>query len=152
MTKKVLVHRDFHIDNLFYLKNRKGLKACGLIDFQDAVIGPSSYDLASLLEDARRNVNTKVVSKMYNKFVKKLSKEQKEIFIKEYKILATNRHLKVIGIFTRLYAHDKKRSYLNHIPRLWKLIEYNLNFYSLIELKKWINEFFPKKFRIKPKL
>ena len=152
MTKKVLVHRDFHIDNLFYLKNRKGLKACGLIDFQDAVIGPSSYDLASLLEDARRNVNTKVVSKMYNKFVKKLSKEQKEIFIKEYKILATNRHLKVIGIFTRLYARDKKRSYLNHIPRLWKLIEYNLNFYSLIELKKWINEFFPKKFRIKPKL
>ena len=152
MTKKVLVHRDFHIDNLFYLKNRKGLKACGLIDFQDAVIGPSSYDLASLLEDARRNVNTKVVSKMYNKFVKKLSKEQKEIFIKEYKILATNRHLKVIGIFTRLYARDKKKSYLKHIPRLWNLIEQNLDFYSLIELNKWINEFFQKKFRIKPKL
>ena len=150
--KKVLVHRDFHIDNLFFLKDRKGLKACGLIDFQDAVIGPSSYDLVSLLEDARRNVNKEIIFKMYNKFVKKLSKEQKENFIKEYKILAINRHLKVIGIFTRLYIRDKKKFYLKHIPRLWKLIEYNLNFYSLSELNKWINEFFPKKFRIKPKL
>ena len=151
-TKKVLVHRDFHIDNLFFLKDRKGLKACGLIDFQDAVIGPASYDLVSLLEDARRNVNKEVIFRMYNKFVRKLSKKQKEDFIKEYKILATNRHLKVIGIFTRLCKRDKKNSYLKHIPRLWKLIEYNLNFYSLSELNKWINEFFPKKFRIKPKL
>jgi len=151
-TKKVLVHRDFHIDNLFFLKDRKGLKACGLIDFQDAVIGPTSYDLVSLLEDARRNVNKEIIFKMYNKFVRKLSKKQKEDFIKEYKILATNRHLKVIGIFTRLCKRDKKNSYLKHIPRLWKLIEYNLNFYSLSELNKWINEFFPKKFRIRPKL
>ncbi len=151
-TKKVLVHRDFHIDNLFFLKDRKGLKACGLIDFQDAVIGPTSYDLVSLLEDARRNVNKEVIFKMYNKFVRKLSKKQKEDFVKEYKVLAINRHLKVIGIFTRLCKRDKKNSYLKHIPRLWKLIEYNLNFYSLSELNKWINEFFPKKFRIKPKL
>jgi len=151
-TKKVLVHRDFHIDNLFFLKDRKGLKACGLIDFQDAVIGPTSYDLVSLLEDARRNVNKEIIFKMYNKFVRKLSKKQKEDFVKEYKVLATNRHLKVIGIFTRLCKRDKKNSYLKHIPRLWKLIEYNLNFYSLSELNKWINEFFPKKFRIRPKL
>ena len=151
-TKKVLVHRDFHIDNLFFLKDRKGLKACGLIDFQDAVIGPTSYDLVSLLEDARRNVNKEVIFKMYNKFVRKLSKKQKEDFVKEYKVLAINRHLKVIGIFTRLCKRDKKNSYLKHIPRLWKLIEYNLNFYSLSELNKWINEFFPKKFRIRPKL
>ena len=47
--KQVIVHRDFHIDNLFFLKKRKGLKSCGLIDFQDAVLGPSSYDLLSLL-------------------------------------------------------------------------------------------------------
>ena len=151
-TKEVLVHRDFHIDNLFFLKDRKGLKACGLIDFQDAVIGPTSYDLVSLLEDARRNVNKEVIFKMYNKFVRKLSKKQKEDFVKEYKVLAINRHLKVIGIFTRLCKRDKKNSYLKHIPRLWKLIEYNLNFYSLSELNKWINEFFPKKFRIRPKL
>ena len=77
-TKKVLVHRDFHIDNLFFLKDRKGLKACGLIDFQDAVIGPSSYDLLSLLEDARRNVRSKMLFlKCIDKFVKKLSRKAK---------------------------------------------------------------------------
>ena len=151
-TKKVLVHRDFHIDNLFFLKDRQNLKACGLVDFQDAVIGPSSYDLISLLEDARRDVDKKIIIKMYNKFVKKLSKNQKKDFIKEYKVLAINRHLKVIGIFTRLYMRDKKKFYLNHIPRLWKLIEHNLDFYSLSEINKWINKFFPKKFRIKPKV
>ena len=151
-TKKVLVHRDFHIDNLFFLKDRQNLKACGLVDFQDAVIGPSSYDLISLLEDARRDVDKKIIIKMYNKFVKKLSKNQKKDFIKEYKVLAINRHLKVIGIFTRLYIRDKKKFYLNHIPRLWKLIEHNLDFYSLSEINKWINKFFPKKFRIKPKV
>ena len=99
-TKKVLVHRDFHIDNLFFLKDRKNIKACGLIDFQDAVIGPSSYDLMSLLEDARRDVNQNIIDKMYRKFIKKLSKKEEKYFVKEYKILAINRHLKVIGIFS----------------------------------------------------
>ena len=151
-TKKVLVHRDFHIDNLFFLKNRKNLKACGLIDFQDAVIGPSSYDLVSLLEDARRDVNKNIIHKMYKKFVKNLSKKDEVNFYKEYKVLAVNRHLKVIGIFSRLYMRDKKESYLKHIPRLWRLVEEGLCFDSLSELNKWINKFFPKKFRIKPRI
>ena len=54
-SKQVMVHRDFHIDNLFFLKDRKGIQQCGIIDFQDAVVGPQAYDLVSLLEDARRN-------------------------------------------------------------------------------------------------
>ena len=102
-TKKVIVHRDFHIDNLFFLKKRQGISACGLIDFQDAVAGPSSYDLLSLLQDARRNVNKDLAAQMYNKFVKNLSKKKKNIFKKEYEILAAQRHVKVIGIFTRLF-------------------------------------------------
>ena len=108
-------------------------------------------DLLSLLEDARRDVDQDVVDKMYRKFIKKLSTKDEEKFNKEYKILAINRHLKVIGIFSRLYMRDKKKSYLKHIPRLWRLIEENLSFNSLNELNKWINKFFPKKFRIKPK-
>ena len=151
-TKKVLVHRDFHIDNLFFLQNRKKIKACGLIDFQDALIGPSSYDLMSLLEDARRNVNKIIILKMYKKFVKNLSTKNKENFSKEYKVLAANRHLKVIGIFTRLSVRDKKKNYLKHIPRLWRLLENNLEDNSLFKLNNWINKYFPKKFRIVPKV
>ena len=146
------MHRDYHIDNLFFLKNRKNLKACGLIDFQDAVIGPSSYDLVSLLEDARRDVNKNIIHKMYKKFVKNLSKKDEVNFYKEYKVLAVNRHLKVIGIFSRLYMRDKKVSYLKHIPRLWRLVEEGLCFDSLSELNNWINKFFPKKFRIKQRI
>ena len=104
---------------------------------------PYKYDYAN---------NTLHRTEVINGNLTELLISQKENFIKEYKILATNRHLKVIGIFTRLCKRDKKNSYLKHIPRLWKLIEYNLNFYSLSELNKWINEFFPKKFRIRPKL
>ena len=151
-TKKVLVHRDFHIDNLFFLKDRKKLKACGLIDFQDAVIGPETYDLVSLLEDARRNVNQKIINKMYSKFEKRIPKKKKENFFKEYNTLAINRHLKVLGIFTRLSIRDKKKNYLKHIPRLWRLTEKNLSYNLLPELNDWINEFFPKKFRITPKV
>ena len=151
-TNKVLVHRDFHIDNLFFLKNRENIKSCGLIDFQDAVIGPSSYDLLSLLEDARRNVNKKIINRMYDKFTKKFSKKEKEIFLNEYKVLAVNRHLKVLGIFTRLFLRDKKKSYLKHIPRLWKLVEYNLESEPLIKLSDWIKKYFPKKIRKKPKV
>ena len=52
-----LVLRDFHVDNLMRLSERDGLKACGLLDFQDAVAGPAAYDVMSLLEDARRDVS-----------------------------------------------------------------------------------------------
>ena len=151
-TKKVLVHRDFHIDNLFFLKDRKKLRSCGLIDFQDAVIGPSSYDLLSLLEDARRDVDKKIIYRMYNKFTKKFTNKDKEIFNKEYKMLAVHRHLKVIGIFSRLSMRDKKNNYLKHIPRLWRLIEANLNSKMFIELNDWINNFFPRELRVKPKI
>lgn len=148
-TKKVIVHRDFHIDNLFFLKKRQGINACGLIDFQDAVVGPSSYDLLSLLQDARRNVNKDLAMQMYNKFVKKLGKKKKEIFKTEYEILAAQRHVKVIGIFTRLFLRDKKKQYLKNIPRLWKMLENNLESKNLLKLKLWMDEYFPKKYRIK---
>ena len=151
-TEKVVVHRDFHIDNLFFLKRREGINACGLIDFQDAVVGPASYDLLSLLEDARRTVNKKIVMQIYNQFVKNLSNKKKKIFKIEYEILAAQRHTKVIGIFTRLFLRDKKKKYLKNIPRLWKMLENNLESEKLLELKLWFDEYFPKKYRIKPKI
>ena len=57
--KKSIVLRDFHIDNLFWLKDRDGIKKIGLIDFQDALIGHPCYDLVSLLQDVRVNITDK---------------------------------------------------------------------------------------------
>ena len=149
-TKKVLVHRDFHIDNLFFLRDRKKVKACGLIDFQDSVIGPSTYDLVSLLEDARRDVDNRIRKKMFQKYLKNNQIKNKENYLNEYKVLAINRHLKVIGIFTRLFVRDNKKNYLKHIPRLWKLIEKNSNFIFLNQINEWLNEYFPKRKRTIP--
>ena len=150
-SKQVIVHRDFHIDNLFFLKDRRGIQQCGIIDFQDAVVGPQAYDLVSLLEDARRNVNKRICNQMYTKFVNTLNKNDRQKFKKEYQILATNRHIKVIGIFTRLFIRDRKKEYLKHIPRLWNLLEKNLKSKHLLNLKLWFDEYLPKKYRIKPK-
>ena len=149
--KKVIVHRDFHIDNLFFLKDRIGIQKCGLIDFQDAVVGPRAYDLVSLLEDARRDVNKRIYNQIYTKFENTLNKNDKKRFKKEYQILAANRHIKVIGIFTRLFMRDGKKKYLKHIPRVWRLLEKNLESTNLLSLKLWFDEYFPKKYRIKPK-
>ena len=74
----------------------------------------------------------------------------KENYLNEYKVLAINRHLKVIGIFTRLFVRDNKKNYLKHIPRLWKLIEKNSNFIFLNQINEWLNEYFPKRKRTIP--
>ncbi len=122
-----------------------------MIDFQDSVIGPSTYDLVSLLEDARRDVNEEIKKEMFIKYLKKIRIENKKNFLNEYKVLSLNRHLKVIGIFTRLFLRDSKKSYLKHIPRIWNLIEKNSNLVFLNEINEWLNKYFPKNKRITPK-
>ena len=57
-----MVLRDYHVDNLMVLAERDGVRRCGLLDFQDAVVGPASYDLVSLLQDSRRNISDETTS------------------------------------------------------------------------------------------
>ncbi|MBL8630452.1 MAG: phosphotransferase, partial [Rhodospirillaceae bacterium] len=64
-----LVLFDYHVDNLLGLFQRPGMKACGILDFQDAVAGPITYDLMSLLEDARRDINPELVSRMKARYL-----------------------------------------------------------------------------------
>ena len=79
---QVLVHRDYHIDNLFYLPKRKGALKCGLIDYQDAIIGPCVYDLVSLTQDARIDVSRNLESTLVNYYLSlNLKINQKLFFI-----------------------------------------------------------------------
>ena len=64
-----LVLRDYHIDNLIHMEKREGIKACGLVDFQDAVKGPVTYDLVSLVEDARRDVSVEVARAVKQRYL-----------------------------------------------------------------------------------
>ena len=96
--RTVLVLRDYHVDNLMVLAERDGIRRCGLLDFQDAVVGPASYDLVSLLQDSRRNISDEITSLMLDRYFDGVEGvENRNNFMKSYNILGTQRALKVFG-------------------------------------------------------
>ena len=147
---ETMVLRDFHVDNLMRLE-RPGIAACGVLDFQDAVAGPITYDLMSLLEDARRDIDPLLVAGLKRRYLDAFPALSPVRFEASWRILAAQRHAKVIGIFTRLLRRDGKAVYLPHIPRVWRLLEQALEHPQLTPLKLWLNEMIPKSMRGVPK-
>jgi len=136
---KVFIHRDYHIDNLFFLEDRKGHLQCGWIDYQDALVGPCVYDLVSLTQDARIDVNKDVEDFIIGYYLRNFGKINKEHFLFSHSTLAIQRHLKVLGIFSRLAKRDKKNNYLCHIPRVLRMLKLNLfkdEFFGLYKILK----------------
>jgi N-acetylmuramate 1-kinase len=142
-----LVLRDYHVDNLMLLPNRQGTTACGLLDFQDAVIGPTSYDLVSLLEDARRDVPGAVSEAMRARYLAAFPALDREAFLASYAVLGAQRNCKIVGIFTRLCVRDGKPAYLVHIPRVWRLIEHALGNPVLAPMSRWLDRHIPPALR-----
>ncbi|NQV44430.1 MAG: phosphotransferase, partial [Rhodospirillales bacterium] len=97
-----LVLRDYHVDNLMVLEGRCGAARAGLLDFQDAVIGHPSYDLVSLLEDARRDVSDNLTQAMKDRYRAALPAQADETLGPWYAILGVQRHARVAGVFVRL--------------------------------------------------
>ena len=145
-----LVLRDFHIDNLMWLVDRNGNRACGLLDFQDAVAGPAAYDLMSLLEDARRDIAPDLIANMIGRYLAAFPNLNRDAFRTVFAILAAQRHAKVIGIFTRLCVRDAKSAYLLHIPRAWRLLDASLKHPALDAVAAWFAEHVPTNLRITP--
>lgn len=113
---KVLVHRDYHSRNLMQDKNSDEL---GVIDFQDALIGAYTYDLVSLVRDAYIDVNESWVNRQIEYFYNLVQPNTDlHAFTKEVNIMGVQRHLKVLGIFIRLYQRDGKEKYLGNIPKV----------------------------------
>ena len=148
---QTLVLRDFHVDNLVLMEEREGIAACGLLDFQDAVIGHPAYDLMSLLEDARRDINPQLKAEMLTRYHSGIGTKNIESFNSAFAILAANRHAKVIGIFTRLFVRDNKPVYLVHIDRVWKLLEQSLAHPALAPVNAWFKKYVPAEMRVTPK-
>lgn len=121
-----LVLRDFHVDNLMLLKGREGLAACGLLDFQDALIGPPAYDLVSLLEDARRDIDPARADRLYRRYCAAIGDLDEASLAASYAALGAQRHAKVAGIFLRLLRRDGKSAYLKHVPRVLALLDRQL--------------------------
>lgn len=133
-----LVLRDYHVDNLMLLKDGEGIGRCGLLDFQDALIGQCSYDLMSLLEDARRDVPEELKQHLYDRYVQAMGPGfDKDGFDYAFRVLAAQRHAKVLGIFVRLHERDGKDRYLQFIPHVHKLFMQAVNDPALAPLKQW---------------
>ena len=126
-----LVLRDFHADNLMVLNNKNGFEAVGLLDFQDALIGSCAYDLLSLLEDARREVDEKNKQKLFDYFISKAN-YNREDFLTDYEIISLQRNIKILGIFARLSVRDGKNQYINFMPRVKNFVEQRLEKTNLI--------------------
>jgi len=147
---ETLVLRDYHVDNLMIVPGRAALASCGLLDFQDAVTGPVSYDVVSLLEDARRDVADTVRSAMRARYLAAFPNLDPRAFDRSMAILGAQRHCKVIGIFARLKLRDGKPIYLDHIPRLWRLLERSFDHPALVSMRELLARALPPERRVVP--
>jgi aminoglycoside/choline kinase family phosphotransferase len=145
-----LVLRDYHVDNLMVLAGRQGIDSCGLLDFQDALCGPVTYDLVSLLQDARRDIAPALEQNMMERYLAACPARDRAAFDLSYTVLGVQRAAKIIGIFTRLSRRDGKHGYLRHIPRVWRLLERNLRHPRLAALEAWFDRVLPPDLRRQP--
>lgn len=145
-----LVLRDYHVDNLMLLDGRADIAACGLLDFQDAVIGPRSYDLVSLLEDARRDIAPELAAAMLERYLAAFPELDRAAFLDSYAVLGAQRAAKIIGIFIRLDWRDSKPHYLHHIPRVWRLLQADLAKPALAPVRAWFDRHVPVAERTAP--
>lgn len=133
-----LVLRDYHAENLIYLPERRGEAAVGLLDFQDALFGHPAYDLVSLLEDARRNVDRKLAIPLKARFVERAGIGDAAGFDAAYAVLGAQRNAKILGIFVRLALRDGKQRYLGMLPRVARHFVGDIQHPALMELNLWI--------------
>ncbi|MEQ8666892.1 MAG: phosphotransferase [Rhodospirillales bacterium] len=140
---ETLVLRDYHVDNLMLIDGREGLSSCGLLDFQDAVIGHPAYDLMSLLEDARRDIDDDLRDHLRQRYAAARPEAASPDFEQWFTVLAAQRHAKVIGIFTRLKVRDGKPVYLPHIPRVLGLLRRALRHPALAPVAGWCTDHMP---------
>ena len=135
------VLRDYHSPNLLWLGDRQDIGRIGVVDFQDAVIGPAAYDVASLLQDARVDVPEALELLLLGRYVRARLADDKRFdagaFAQLYATLAAQRATKVLGIFARLNARDGKPQYLRHIPRIWRYLQRSLAHPALESLRGW---------------
>ncbi|MCQ0987774.1 tRNA (adenosine(37)-N6)-threonylcarbamoyltransferase complex ATPase subunit type 1 TsaE [Jiella marina] len=134
-----LVLRDFHSPNVIFRPEADGLLKIGLIDFQDALLGPSAYDVASLAQDARVDVSPELEATLTAAYVRARREADPDFndfgFERDYAIMAAQRASKILGIFVRLLERDGKPQYLRHIPRIKGYLTRSLGHPSLSALR-----------------
>ena len=133
----VTVLRDYHAENVMLVRGREGIAHFGLLDFQDALGGHPAYDLASVLEDARRDVAPAIERAMIDRYM--AATGQGAAFEQAYWALAAQRNTRILGVFTRLWKRDNKPHYRRFQPRMWGLLERDLAQPGLEPVQAWFD-------------
>jgi N-acetylmuramate 1-kinase len=144
----VTVLRDFHAENVMLVDGLEGVARFGLLDFQDAVAGHPAYDLASVLEDARRDVPAAIERAMIDRYV--AATGHGEQFERAFWALAAQRNTRILGVFTRLWKRDDKPHYRRFQPRMWGLLERDLEHPQLKPVADWFDANIPPERRRDP--
>jgi len=140
----VFIHRDYHAENLLWLPQRQGLARVGLLDFQDALRAHPSWDLSSLLQDARREVPAELEQAMVARYLAARPELDREAFLADYAGLAALNASRILGIFARLIRRDGKPRYAAFIPRMQRMLARNLANPELSALRAWFEAHAPE--------
>jgi tRNA threonylcarbamoyl adenosine modification protein YjeE len=144
---KTWVLRDFHSPNLVWLGERDSIARVGVIDFQDAVLGPAAYDLVSLLQDARIDVPEVLELTLFSRYIKARREADASFdpaeFAALYAIMSAQRNTRLLGTFARLNRRDGKPQYLRHQPRIWTYLNRSLAHPALAPVRAWYEAHVP---------
>lgn len=138
--EKSLVMRDFHSPNILWRADKAGLDRVGLIDFQDAMIGPSAYDLASLAQDARVTIERPLMDTLIASYLCARHAHgafDEATFRRDFAIMAAQRNCKLAGLWFRLLKRDGKPGYMQHMPRTLTYLSIAFEHEALAPLKDW---------------
>ncbi len=138
--------RDYHSPNLMWLPERSGIRRVGLLDTQDCVMGNPAYDLVSMLQDARVDIDRAFADELFEYYCGLRSSTatfNRTDFSRDFAILGAQRATKILGIFARLFKRDGKPAYLRHMPRVSRYLERNLSHPALAQLKGWHEQHLP---------
>jgi aminoglycoside/choline kinase family phosphotransferase len=141
-------HRDYHAENLLWLPDREGVARVGMIDFQDAVRAHPSWDLHSLLQDARRDVPPALERAALERYFSARAGVDRTAFMADYAALAALNEARILGVFARLIFRDGKPRYRQFMPRMWRHLEANLAAPGMEGLRAWFDRHVPEDARL----
>jgi tRNA threonylcarbamoyl adenosine modification protein YjeE len=135
------VIRDFHSPNLIWRAERRGMARVGIIDFQDAVLGPTAYDVASLAQDARLDIPEQVEIALLSRYVQGRRAHDANFnaagFAATYAVMSAQRNTRLLGVFSRLNRRDGKPHYLRHQPRIFAYLSRSLAHPAMAPARSW---------------
>ncbi|ANM14995.1 aminoglycoside phosphotransferase protein [Rhizobium sp. N541] len=138
--EKNLLLRDFHSPNIIWREEESGIRKVGIIDFQDAMIGPTAYDLASIVQDARVTIEPGLFRQLMDDYLA-LRRAQGGFdeagFMKAWAIMSAQRNCKLAGLWVRLLQRDGKPGYLKHMPRTLAYLQVAFEHEALAPLRDW---------------